>query len=238
MTNSINISNIPNKIFITGIDTDAGKSYITGYLCRYFNEHGISSTTLKFIQTGNINRSEDIEIHRKIMGVDLTKEDLDLVSAPEIFSYPCSPDLASRIDGREINFDKIDNSISILSKNYETILIEGAGGIMVPLQKDFLTIDYIKNKNLPVLLVTNGKLGSINHTLLSLYAIKQYGIELWGVVYNTYFDKDKIIAQDTRKYIRQYLDKNFPKSHYLEVEEISLSQNVERKRNTGNSSIC
>ena len=80
--------------FISGIDTDAGKSYATGYLARCLNENGVKTITQKFIQTGNTGRSEDIELHRKIMGTGLTEEDREGLTMPEIFSYPASPLLA------------------------------------------------------------------------------------------------------------------------------------------------
>lgn len=94
---------------------------------------------------------------------------------PEIFSYPCSPHLASRIDGRPIDFDKIERATEELSRRYDVVLLEGAGGLMVPLTDELLTIDYIAQKEYPLLFVTSGKLGSINHTLLSLEAIKKPG---------------------------------------------------------------
>ena len=81
---------------------------------------------------------------------------------PEIFSYPCSPHLASRIDGRPIDFDKIERATEELSRRYDVVLLEGAGGLMVPLTDELLTIDYIAQKGYPLLFVTSGKLGSIN----------------------------------------------------------------------------
>lgn len=212
----------PPKIFITGTDTDAGKSFATGWLANLINGEGNNAITMKFVQTGNVDFSEDIEVHRRIMGIQPVEEDLKHITAPEIFTYPCSPDLAARIDNRVINFEAIDNAIQKLSLNYDTVLIEGAGGLMVPLKGEYLTIDYIRDRKLPVVLVTNGKLGSISHTLLALYAIKQYGIELTGVIYNSYFDYDKIIAEDTRNYIREWLELNFPGSQFMSMGTILM----------------
>lgn len=206
----------PERLFISGIDTDAGKSYATGRLAALIAESGHTVITQKFIQTGNTGFSEDIEVHRRLMGIDLTAEDRDFVTAPVIFSYPASPDLASRIDGRELDLSVVDRATDLLAGKYSHVLIEGAGGIMVPLKGDYLTIDYIRERNLPVVLVTNGRLGSINHTLLSLSAIEHAGIALFAVVYNSYFDKDEIICKDTRNYIRQWLGLHFPDSHYME----------------------
>lgn len=204
------------KYFITGIGTDVGKSWATGWLARRFMEKGKTVITQKFIQTGNVGRSEDIEVHRKIMGIGMTPDDLDMTTAPEIFTYPCSPDLAAKIDGRSIDFEKIRKATKTLESRYDVVLIEGAGGIMVPLKGEYLTIDYIKDHNLPSVVVTNGQLGSISHTLLTLYAIKQYGIDLTEVIYNHHFDKDPTICADTIDYIRRYLACHFPTSRFSE----------------------
>ena len=155
-----------NVYFISGIDTDAGKSYATGFLARELNRKGQRTITQKFIQTGNTGHSEDIDLHRRIMGIAPTDDDREGLTMPEIFSYPCSPHLASRIDGRPINFDKIERATEELSRRYDVVLLEGAGGLMVPLTDELLTIDYIAQKGYPLLFVTSGKLGSINHTLL------------------------------------------------------------------------
>ncbi|MDE5790047.1 MAG: dethiobiotin synthase [Muribaculaceae bacterium] len=206
----------PAKLFITGIDTDAGKSFATGWLAKNIMAKGESVITQKFVQTGNRDFSEDIEVHRKIMGIPPTTVDKLKITAPVIFTYPASPDLAARIDGKELDLALIEDATATLSRQYSHVLIEGAGGIMVPLKGEYLTIDYIRDHKLPVLLVTNGRLGSINHTLLSLKAIADEGIELFAVLYNTYFDKDKVICKDTREYISKWLSSHFPKALYLE----------------------
>ncbi len=80
-----------NVFFVSGIDTDAGKSYATGFLAREWNKNGQRTITQKFIQTGNVGHSEDIDLHRRIMGISFTKEDEEGLTMPEIFSYPASP---------------------------------------------------------------------------------------------------------------------------------------------------
>lgn len=212
----------PEKIFITGIDTDAGKSYATGWLANLINKEGGNAITMKFVQTGNTDFSEDIMVHRKVMGINPVPADMIHLTAPEIFTYPCSPELAARIDGREINLRLITQAADELAREYSTVIIEGAGGLMVPLKGDFLTIDYVKQHDLPLVLVTNGRLGSINHTLLSLYAIKHHGIRLHSVIYNSYFDKDKIIAEDTRNYIRSWIEKRFEGTRFMEMGPIKV----------------
>lgn len=202
-------------IFVSGIGTNVGKSYATGWLANKLNSEKKNAITLKMIQTGNDGYSEDIDIHRKIMGLPLLDEDKDFTTAPIIMTYPASPHLAAKIDHCTIDLSKIDRSTEKLFEKYDTILMEGAGGLMVPITETYTTIDYIREHNLPLTLVTNGQLGSISHTLLALEAIKTRQIKLKYVVYNPYFDEDKIIAEETQKYLGEFLKKNFPETEYL-----------------------
>ena len=179
--------------------------------------NGLSVITQKFIQTGNNEYSEDIERHRDIMGILPTDEDLCHITAPVIFSYPASPLLASKIDGKELDLHIVAEATETLSRKYSHVLIEGAGGVMVPLTQDCLTIDYIREHRLPTVVVTNGKLGSVSDTLLTLYALKSYGIRIFALVYNPYFDSDRIICDDTRQYLSTYLETHYPDSLYLEM---------------------
>lgn len=204
-------------LFITGIGTDVGKSFATGWLAATLSEEGHKVITQKFIQTGNNGFSEDITVHRRLMGVGELPEDAEGLTAPEIFSYPASPDLAARIDGRRLDLDRIDAARRELESRYEVVLVEGAGGLMVPLEGDYLTIDYIRDRKLPVVLVTNGRLGSLSDTLLSLYAIKREGLKLHSVIYNPFFDKDETIAADSRRYMRQWIAERFPDALWREM---------------------
>lgn len=208
--------------FISGIDTDAGKSYCTAWLARRLAESGKRVITQKFIQTGNVGHSEDIDLHRRIMGSGYLPEDREGLTMPEIFSYPCSPHLAARIDHRPIDFQKIEQATDELARRYDIVLVEGAGGLMVPLTEEYLTIDYIADHRYPLLFVTSGRLGSINHTLLALEAIRQRSISLHTVLYNLYPTvEDKTIQEDTMCYIRTHLQKHFPDTRMLEVPELN-----------------
>ena len=207
-----------NIYFVSGIDTDAGKSYATGIIAKMLMDKGQSVITQKLIQTGNVGYSEDIDLHRKIMNIDYTEEDKQGLTMPEIFSYPASPHLASRLDNRAIDFNKIKRATAELSNLYDTLLLEGAGGLMVPLTEDYLTIDYIVDNNYPLIFVTSGKLGSINHTLLSLEAIRNRNIKLHAVAYNLYPSlEDTTIQNDTRQYIKNSLCTHFQNTKIIEI---------------------
>ena len=207
--------------FISGIDTGIGKTYATGCLAKLWNAQGKKTITQKLIQTGNVDISEDIEQHREIMGMGWFPEDEMKLTMPEIFTYPASPHLATKIDGREIDFQKIENATAQLAEKYEIVLLEGAGGLMVPLTTDLLTIDYVAEKKHPIIFVTSGRLGSINHTILSLEAIKNRGLELYAVAYNLKDEsQDELISKDTAEYLKGYLVKHFPNSLWIDIPVI------------------
>ncbi len=197
-------------LFISGIDTNIGKSVATAYLYKKMLADGLHVITQKLIQTGCTDVSEDIETHRRIAGIPFTEEDKAGLTCPYIFTHPCSPHLAAEIDGRTIDFSYLAACTRQLETLYDIVLLEGAGGLMVPLSGDILTIDYVARQNYPVILVTSGKLGSLNHTLLSLEALKTRGMELHSIIYNQYPSSDKLIEADSLCFIQDYCKHHFP----------------------------
>ena len=208
--------------FVTGIDTNIGKSIATGWLAKQLFDCDRSVITQKLVQAGNSGYSENIELHRKIMGIDFTEVDKKGLTAPVIFSYPASPHLASRIDNQNLDLEIISKATEKLASQYDIVLLEGAGGPMVPLTIDLLTIDYIAQRAYPVILVTSGRLGSINHTLLCFEALLQRGMELYKVIYNMYPSTDKIIEDDTLQIIKLYMNKYFPSATLVEMPKIDF----------------
>lgn len=208
--------------FISGIDTDIGKTIATGALARELRTQGVNAITQKMIQTGNEALSEDIVMHRKMMGLDLLPEDLNGLTAPYIFSYPCSPHMASQLDGKEIDLRVIEEATKQLEERFEVVLLEGAGGLMVPITEDYLSIDYICDHNYPLIFVTSGRLGSLNHTLLNLEIIKQRGIRLERVIYNLYPNADALITSNSQTFIKRYLAQHFPETNFVTLGKEEL----------------
>lgn len=206
--------------FISGIDTDAGKSYATGWLARRYMEQGLKVVTMKFIQTGCEEFSEDVAVHRAIMGTGDLDDDLSHLTAPIVLTYPASAQLAAAKDGVKIDLGVIDEALSRLAERYDVVLIEGAGGLMVPITDDFFAIDYPRTRGLEVILVTNSRLGSINHTVLSLEAIRSRGMRLHSVLYNKFFDSDRLISADTRGFVERYVKRYFPGTEVMDVPAI------------------
>lgn len=197
--------------FITGIDTNIGKTYCTGLLGKYLLEQNYSVITQKIVQTGCEYYADDILKHRHIMGVDLYPHDLNYLTMPIVLKYPCSPHLALRLENKTFDSDFVYRQTQQLEQDFDIVLIEGAGGLYVPLTEDYFLIDYIKQHNYPVILVTSGRLGSINHSILSIQAILNEGLTLYAVLYNSIHDSNnKIIAEETKRYLKMYLEKSSP----------------------------
>ncbi|KRG80687.1 dethiobiotin synthetase [Stenotrophomonas daejeonensis] len=210
-------------VFVSGIDTEIGKTVVTGWLARQWREAGVDVITQKLVQTGCVGASDDILLHRRIMGCGLFDEDRDGHTMPALYAYPASPHLAARLEGRSLDLEAIDRATAHLCERYETVLVEGAGGLMVPLTEQLLTIDYVARRGWPLLLVTSGRLGSINHTLLSLEAIAARGIALHGIAWNGRDDgNDEVIAAESRGFIRDWMQARFPQARWYDVPVLAL----------------
>lgn len=206
--------------FVTGIDTDAGKSMVTGVIARTLLHKGVKVITQKFVQTGCTGISEDILKHREIMGIAPLPVDEDGTTCPYVLTYPASPHLAAEIDKVDIDVTRIHMATEKLDSLYDVVLLEGAGGLYVPVKRDFLTIDYIAEYGHALILVSSSKLGSINHTLMSLELCRLRGIEVKYVVYNDFPGDSELIRNDSITVIRDYLDSHIPNCRLLELPVI------------------
>lgn len=191
-------------IFVTGTDTGIGKTIITGLLARYILEQGESVITQKWIQTGSVGVSLDIKTHLKIMGKDenYIKGYLNDIS-PYVFKFPASAHLSSQIDGRKINENKIIKSFSSLSSRFDWVIVEGTGGILVPFNRKKLIIDLVAKLDIGVLLVVGNKLGSINHTLMSIETLKRRKLNILGIIFNNMPGENNIVLEDNCKIIKE-----------------------------------
>ncbi|MDB5023356.1 MAG: bioD [Mucilaginibacter sp.] len=162
---------MPDKehFFVTGIGTGIGKTIVSAVLVEK-----LKSDYWKPVQSGDLDNSDSLLVESLISNGHTKIH-------PESYrlSEPFSPHKSAAIDGISIKPENI-----ILPDTNNKLIIEGAGGLMVPLNDKFLMIDLIKKLHLPVILVSQNYLGSINHTLLSVYALKQYGIPIKGIIFN------------------------------------------------------
>lgn len=215
------------KVFcITGIDTDIGKTVVTGLIGRYLVGLGMRVISQKIVQTGCTGMSEDIVRHRQIMGSAILDEDRQGLTCPYVFSTPCSPHLAARLAGRKIEPEVIGQATDKLRSTYDVVLLEGAGGLLVPLNEDSTLLDYLELKGYPLILVSTPRLGSINHTLLALEVVRTRGMDLCGIVYNRFQETDRRIAEDSAEVFSRYLKKyDFP-DRVIPIDRYSIDAPV------------
>lgn len=213
-------------LFVSGIDTDIGKTYATGLLAKSLMQQGVNVITQKLVQTGiskqadgELGIADDILSHRQLMQMPLQPCDLDFTTCPYRYEKPASPHLSAALANQPLNINVITDATKALQVDYEMVLLEGAGGLLVPINEQLLTLDYIAEQGYPIVLVTSGRLGSINHTLLSLEAIKSRGLMIHSVIYNHIHDDaeqtDAEIANSTIDFLQAYLTRYYPKAHWL-----------------------
>jgi len=190
---------------VSGIDTGVGKTVVTGLLAAAMLREGVRVMTSKTVQTGCTGIADDILEHRRLMGIPLEEADCLGLSCPQVFPFPASPHLAARMAGSEVALARISEAGRALLEQYDEVLLEGVGGLLVPLSPDMLFLDYVKSCGWDLLLVATPRLGSINHTLLSLEACISREIPLKGIIYNRFGEHDPLIAADTLETIRREL---------------------------------
>ncbi len=203
-------------IFITGTDTDVGKTVITGGLLNYFCSRGFQAGLMKVVQTGCIQSEDkliapDLEFSLKLAGKTF-KEQEKLFMCPYKYKLPCSPHLAAEIDRTDYpDSSHILDCFDQLASEYSPIIVEGAGGLLVPINKKEKMIDLIKKLDIPVILVSKTELGTLNHTLLSLNALSNAGLTVLGVIFNNpapVDEQDAYIIKDNIKFIEHYGNTN------------------------------
>ena len=203
--------------FISGIDTDSGKTIVSGLIAKFLLSKNKKVITQKLVQSGCTGIAEDILTHRKLMGVDLLPEDISRLTCPYVFAHPCSPELAANMENKEVDLNIIKQNTKTLCTKYDFVLLEGAGGLMVPITKEKMIIDIIAENQYELILVSSSKLGSINHTLLSIEVCKHYNIALKAIVYNNFPAVDDHILNNSRQVIQEYLKKIYPKAAFAEI---------------------
>jgi len=172
-------------IFITGTDTGCGKTYITLLLAEYFRAQGMDVGVMKPISAGPVKDNDAVYLKKTLK----LKDPLVLIN-PVHLKLPLAPYVAAAQLKSRINLNAIDKAFDKLSKAHDLILVEGIGGALVPITQDYFVADLIKDLKLPALIVARAGLGTINHTLLTIEALKKRKIEILGIIMNGYRGKD------------------------------------------------
>jgi len=199
------------RCFITGTDTGVGKTLICGLLGKYLLGKGYSTVTQKWAQTGEEGLPEDTYAHLRLMDIkkEEVKKDLFSLMAPYVFKLPASPHLAAEKEDLEIDIDKIKESFNLLSTRFDSVIVEGIGGCLVPFNRKDLLVDIAKELSLPVLVVVANKLGAINHTLLTVEALRRRSMEIIGIIFNGQEEPtDELVLKDNKQIIEELTGEN------------------------------
>jgi len=184
------------SFFVTGTDTDVGKTYITAGLAVTFRKMGLDVGVMKPFAAGTAQKkgfkSEDIKILSKSAQV----HDPENLINPQFFKIPASPYTAWKKLKIKPKVSTILSSFKKLSKLHETILVEGMGGVMTPILKDYYITNLIKEMKIPALIVTRSKIGTVNHTIMTVKMCEKYKIPVKGIIINN-FDAGYPIKQLT-----------------------------------------
>jgi dethiobiotin synthetase len=179
-------------VFITGTDTGVGKTLVTAGIVRWLRNQGIDAVPMKPVQTGGERRSEargdrlvSPDLKFALAAADLQPDHAEMkLMSPYVYLPACSPHLAGRMAKRYMEPSVVRNCANGLLRGHQAVIVEGAGGIMVPINESDTMLDLMKILAYPVVLVSRVSLGTINHTLLSIHALRVSGVSLIGVVFN------------------------------------------------------
>jgi dethiobiotin synthetase len=202
-----------NGVFVTGTDTDCGKTIVAGGIARALLHKGFNVGVMKPIATWGDPRREPGGRKRWISEDALhlrqaaaTSDSLDLIN-PICYKAALAPWPAARMERKNVDLERVYHAFRELSQRHDFLVVEGVGGLMVPLKRDYFVLDMIARMHLAALVVAHPDLGTINHTLLTVDALKKAGIPLAGVVINNW--KGKTRAEQTNPHVlRKILDRN------------------------------
>lgn len=185
--------------FITGTDTDAGKTYVTCLLIEALRRAGRDAVGFKPFACGD---RRDPLMLQKAGGDVLSVEEVN----PVFLKVPASPYAAALLENRQVDVAAARQAFHALAARHAQVLVEGAGGWEVPLAGRETMADFAASLGLPVIVVVNNRLGCLNHTLLTVHAIQQRGLRCAGVILNYAQDERDAASISNRMVLQNFLD--------------------------------
>lgn len=177
------MDSLPKGIFVTGTDTGVGKTVVTAALAHSLIQSGVNVGVMKPIQTGAaLPVLKDLEFVELVTEKSFVQEQY----CPYIFKDPLSPYTASILEERHISIDKIKDSYNHLSSIHDLVLVEGAGGILVPILDEYTMADLARELGLSLIIVSRPDLGTLNHTTLTVEYAKSQGLTVLGIVISNF----------------------------------------------------
>ena len=179
------MSNFPKGIFVTGTDTGVGKTVVSATIAWTLRHAGRRVAVMKPVQTGAAEDGlSDMEFIQKVMGTDCSREAV----CPYRFALPLAPLVAANLAGQPIEVDKIKSAYFDLSSHYDVVIVEGAGGLLVPITETYFMSDLAYDLQLGLVIAIRPSLGTLNHALLTLEHARSRGLSILGFVINNFPD--------------------------------------------------
>ncbi len=194
-----------SALFVTGTDTEIGKTVVSAGLALAFTKRGRDVGVMKPTVTGcrtvrGKRVSDDVEY---LVGASGCDDDRSLI-APYMLRDPLAPEVAAGREGTRIDIRRIMSAFRKLSRKHEILIVEGAGGLFVPIKKNYLMIDLVAALAVPLVIVARPGLGTINHTLLTCEAARARNINVMGIVINNYPRTASVAERTNPDIIRRY----------------------------------
>jgi dethiobiotin synthetase len=195
-------------IFVTGTDTGIGKTVISSAIAAFFSlRKQMNVGVMKPFECGLSKTDKDLLPWDAICLREASgsNDDLNIIS-PYTLEAPVAPEVAAMLEHVNIDMNMVDKIYHSLAKSHDLLVIEGAGGVLVPIRENFFFADLIQKWNAPTLIVSRLGLGTINHTLLTNHLLKERGIKVIGVILNNTDGLGDLPAQTNPDILRKYLD--------------------------------
>lgn len=190
--------------FVTGTDTGVGKTIIACGLAAVLEEKGLNVGVFKPFLSG-ISRDDptsDTSLLKEMSKTSLSHEDI----SPFAFKAPLAPYVAGKREGKSVRLKDVLNHWEKIKEKHEYFIVEGAGGISVPLGKDFLVSNLIKEMQLPIVIVARPNLGTVNHIFLTVAYAKSLSLKIAGIVINGVSDHPDLAEQTNPQLIKELCD--------------------------------
>lgn len=169
--------------FITGTDTGVGKTLVTAALALSLRQRGCNVGVMKPVETGCAQANPETSDRKRLQNAAASRDPIEHIT-PYQFPDPVAPLAAARRVGNRINLDHIANVFQALGKRHDFVLVEGVGGVLVPLTEQQTVLDLIARLAIPAVVVGRPSIGEINHVLLTLEALQERGIPVLGLIFN------------------------------------------------------
>ena len=183
------------SIFVTGTDTGVGKTWVTAGLAAALRRRGVDVGVFKPVATGARRVSDDTRLLRAAAGVSDPPE----LVTPQLFRAPLAPSVAARRERRAVDLKAVDRAWRRLRSSHDLVLVEGVGGLMVPLRPRFPVASLVRRLKLPLVVVARPNLGTINHTVLTVRAAAAFGLRVVGLVVNRHGPGRSGLAERTAR---------------------------------------